>query len=74
MEKQSYLTTSQLARTLGVQGASIRRGLCLNGHYMGLRPIKLPNNRLMWPEKSVYQLLQSEQGASVDAESANPGQ
>lgn len=58
MKKTSYLTTSQLARALGVQGATIRRGLCINGHYMGLRPVKLPNNRLMWPEKPVDQLLQ----------------
>lgn len=58
MEKQSHLTTNEAARALGVQGSTIRRGLCVKGHYMGLVPVKLPNHRLLWPAKAVAQLLQ----------------
>ena len=58
--KQHHLTTSEAARMLGVQGATIRRGLCVNGHYMNVRPIKLPNNRLLWPVAEVEQILKPE--------------
>lgn len=59
MEKTNFLTTNQLASRLGVQGATIRRGLCVNGHYMGLRPGKLPNNRLLWSEAEADHLILS---------------
>ena len=44
-----HLTTNDFAESLGVKGATVRRGLCVHGHYMGIRPVKLPNNRLLWP-------------------------
>ena len=53
---REFLTTNQLARALGVQGATVRRGLCVDGHYMGLRPVKLPNKRLIWPVDAVLTL------------------
>ena len=61
MSIQKHLTTNELARTLGVQGATVRRGFCVNGHYMGLRPVKLPNNRLLWPADGVQKILRPEQ-------------
>ena len=61
MEQKTYITTSQYADAVGVQGASIRHGLCINGHYLGLRPIKLPNGRLLWPADGVQKILQPEQ-------------
>ena len=42
------LSSEQLAQLLGVQPGTVRRGHCLNGHYLGLRPVKLPNGRLRW--------------------------
>lgn len=59
MEKANFLTTNQIASRLGVQGATMRRGLCVNGHYMGLKPVKLPNNRLLWPEAGLDHLIPS---------------
>lgn len=47
LEKTSY-TTAELAARLKVRPSTIRRGLCVNGHYMDLKPIKLPNGRLIW--------------------------
>ena len=41
-------TTDELAARLRVKPATIRHGLCANGHYMGMRPVKLPNRRLLW--------------------------
>jgi hypothetical protein len=52
-----YLTTEEFAQGLGVKAPTVRRGLCVNGHYLGVRPIKLPNRRLLWPEKGWRQIL-----------------
>jgi hypothetical protein len=57
--KRDYLTTNEAARVLGVQGATVRRGLCVQGHYLGLRPVKLPNNRLLWSVRAVERILNS---------------
>ncbi|TKB07508.1 monooxygenase [Desulforhopalus sp. IMCC35007] len=51
------ITTSDLAAYLGCQPTTIRRGLCVNGHYLGLVPTKLPNGRLLWSEAPVFELL-----------------
>lgn len=45
----SRLTTEELARILRIQAGSVRRALCVHGHYSGLIPIRLPNGRLIWP-------------------------
>jgi hypothetical protein len=55
-------TTAEVGRLLGVQANTIRRSLCINGHYLGLQPIKLPNNRLLWPADAVYQLFPEKAG------------
>jgi len=67
MKKQKLLPTSEIASILGVQSATVRRGFCLDGHYMGLRPIKLPNHRLLWPEKDLEQLLKKTTGTAPSA-------
>lgn len=57
---KSLLNTNDLAKALGVQGATVRRSLCVRGHYLGLRPVKLPNDRLGWPEEDLRRLLNKE--------------
>lgn len=42
------ITTNHLAMALGVQPGTIRRGLCVDGHYLGLKPLKGANGRLSW--------------------------
>ena len=42
--------TSELARRFGVKPDTVRRNLCVAGHFMGLKPLKLPNSRLLWPD------------------------
>lgn len=51
------LTTNQLADALGVKGSTVRRSLCVRGHYLGVRPVKLPNGRLLWPLSEVERLI-----------------
>ena len=51
------LSTEQLAELAHVKPATIRTQLCRHGHYCGLRPIKLPNRFLAWPDDSLERLL-----------------
>jgi hypothetical protein len=43
------ITTEELARQCGIKPQSVRVRLCRTGSYFGVRPVKLPNQRLMWP-------------------------
>jgi len=54
---KTLLSTNELARALCVKPDTIRRSYCVQGHYMGLSPRKLPNARLVWPEEDVRRLL-----------------
>lgn len=54
------LTTDELAFALRVFPQTIRAGLCRNGHYLGLRPTKLPSGRLLWDVAEVERLLAGE--------------
>lgn len=53
-------STEELAAALKVQPQTARAGLCRDGHYLGLRPIKLPNGRLLWDASAVDALLNGE--------------
>ena len=55
--QRERLNTTETAHLLGVRPETIRRGLCVQGHYLGLRPVKLPNGRLLWPASEVAALL-----------------
>jgi len=55
------LSTSEFAAALRaagqrVQPQSIRRYLCEKNHYLGERPVKLPNGRLLWDAAAVERL------------------
>ena len=50
------MNTEQLAAALHIKPASIRVRFCNTGAYYCLRPVKLPNRRLMWPTDSIEQL------------------
>jgi hypothetical protein len=52
------LTTDELATWLSLRPNTIRKRYCQTGAYFCLRPVKLPNGRLMWPADSVEQLAE----------------
>ena len=52
-------TTEALADRLGIKPQSLRARVCRTGSYFGLRPLKLPNGRLLWPADSVERLKHS---------------
>ena len=53
-------STKGLANLFHVEANTIRRGLCCNGHYLGLKPIKLGNGRLVWPADLAHTRLRGE--------------
>lgn len=56
MKPKSY-PTDEAANILGLRPDTLRAALCRNGHWCGIRPIKLPNRRLLWPADQVDALL-----------------
>ncbi|QGT77519.1 hypothetical protein GM160_00715 [Guyparkeria halophila] len=56
--KIRYQTSSEeVARALNIKKESLHAHLSRNGHYFGLRPIKLPNRFLAWPDDFLERLL-----------------
>lgn len=51
------LTTDQLAAQLNIRPQTLRAALCRDGAYFGLRPVKMPNRRLMWPTDAAQRLM-----------------
>ena len=51
------LTTEDVAIALCVKPQTIRASLCRSGHYMGLRPLKLANRRLLWESEKLQSIL-----------------
>lgn len=51
------LTTEQLGLASHSKPSTIRTRLCKTGSYYGIKPIKLPSGRLLWPADAVQDLL-----------------
>lgn len=47
------LTTEQFAEVLHGKPSTIRTRLCKTGSFYGIKPIKLPSGRLLWPADAV---------------------
>ena len=54
------LSTEELASVLRIVPQTVRAGLCRNGHYLGMRPVKLPNGKLLWDAAEVERLVSGE--------------
>jgi len=59
-ETTETLNTRELAACFRVEAATVRRAYCVKGHYLGLKPVKLPNQRLLWPRAEVIRVLEGE--------------
>lgn len=55
-----HLTTAQAAMLLGVSAQTLRRNLCERGHFLGVRPVKLPNRLLRWNREDCERVLRGE--------------
>lgn len=54
------ISTEEMAARLLVESQTPRASLCRNGHYLGMRPVKLPNGRLLWDAAEVERLATGE--------------
>lgn len=50
------LSTEEAAAKLRAAPQTPRASLCRLGHWMGMRPVKLPNGRLLWDAAEVDRL------------------
>lgn len=54
---RDHVSTEELAAILAIDPQSIRKRHSVDGSYLGIRPTKLPNRRLLWPVADVKKLL-----------------
>lgn len=54
------LDTAEAADRLRIRPQTLRRALCLQGHYFGMRPTKMPNGRLLWDSAELDRLTAGE--------------
>lgn len=59
-KNRPLLSTEELATLLTLRPQSIRKRYCQTGAYFCLRPLKMPNGRLMWPGDSIEQLAEGQ--------------
>lgn len=55
--QQAFVSTEALADKLGVKPQTLRAALCRNGHYYGIRPVKMPNRLLRWPADAAARIF-----------------
>lgn len=60
-------STKEIAARLLVKEQTVRAGYCRDGHYLGLLPTKLANNRLLWPAAEVDALVAGWPAKTPDA-------
>lgn len=48
---EPQITTAEFAALNQVRPQTVRKNYCQTGHYLGIRPTKLKNGRLVWPAK-----------------------
>ena len=53
----THCSTEDFAQQLKIKPQTIRSGFCRDGHYCGIRPVKLPNRRLLWSIEAVTALI-----------------
>jgi len=50
-------STTQFASFVGIAPQSLRKRYSQTGSYFGVRPVKLPNGKLRWPEDALTKMI-----------------
>lgn len=61
-EYRNGISTADLARQALTKPGSIRVRYCETGSFHGLKPLKLPSGRLLWPVDSLERLTRKMEG------------
>ena len=64
VQRPQYLNTFEFALLFRMRPQSVRQALCDKGHVNGLRPVKMPNRRLLWSSDEVFALLEARSGGA----------
>lgn len=64
------LPTKRLSDEFHVKGESIVRHVCTRGSYFGVKPNKLPNGRLDWPDDAIERVRAYKPNKSSEKEAA----
>ena len=56
------LSTAEFAEQQLVQPQTVRKRYSLTGSYHGVRPLRLPNRRLLWPDNTIANLADCQEG------------
>ena len=54
------ISTKEAAARLRAASQTPRASLCRMGHWLGMKPVKLPNGRLLWDAAEVERLASGE--------------
>ena len=60
------LTTSEFAKRNLVEPQTVRKQHSITGSYFGVRPLPLPNRRLLWPDDSILKLVNEKLGGTPE--------
>jgi hypothetical protein len=56
---RDHFPTADFAALMGITPQTARKNFCVDGACYGIKPIKMPNRRLLWPVSETAALLQS---------------
>ncbi|MFX1695928.1 hypothetical protein [Paraburkholderia sp. A1RO-1] len=63
--RPTHVATEVAASMLMVEPATMLKSHCLNSHYVGIRPVRLPNRKLAWPIAEIEKLFQPSGAVTV---------
>ncbi|WP_245623566.1 hypothetical protein [Paraburkholderia nodosa] len=63
--RPTHVGTDVAAPLLLVDPKTMLKSHSLNGHYAGIRPVRLPNRKLAWPIAEIEKLFQSSAAVTV---------
>lgn len=58
------LSTDEFAKRNLVLPQTVRKQHSATGSYFGVRPVPLPNRKLLWPDNSIQQLVAEKLGGT----------
>jgi hypothetical protein len=58
-------TTDEFANQWRVQSQTVRKRYSQYGSYFGIKPLRLPNRKLLWPDRTLEPLVANQMGMSA---------
>jgi hypothetical protein len=58
-------TTDEFANQWRVQSQTVRKRYSQYGSYFGIKPLRLPNGKLLWPDRTLDPLIVDQMGVAA---------